>query len=189
MFHWNLCENVTVPLRQRLMRRSHVHRPKHQRAQIHVDGESTARNRRHDQSLKSRSWRNGGKAEVAVKSCPAAVICSKRDAECAGGSFTVNPAQLHERLFTASSSQQLQRKAQWWQVSSSSGSHTFSETRSSWSRRVAAAGRRSPRRAPLLADAVILAARVSVGRRATGASLLPSVRHGVALRARPRVRV
>lgn len=124
---------------------------------------------------------------MAVKSCPAAVTCSKRDAECAGGSFTVNPAQLHERLFTASSSQQLQRKAQWWQVSSSSGSHTFSETRSSWSRRVAAAGRRSPRRAPLLADAVILAARVSVGRRATGASLLPSVRHGVALRARPRL--
>lgn len=41
IFHWNLCENVrgtiTVPLRQRLRRRSHVHRPKHQRAQIHVD--------------------------------------------------------------------------------------------------------------------------------------------------------
>ena len=54
-------------------------------------------------------------------------------------------------------------------------------------RRWAEAGRRSPWRAPLLADAVVLAAGVSVGRHAAGASLLPAVRGSVALGARLRL--
>lgn len=45
-------------------------------------------------------------------------------------------------------------------------------------------GRRSPRWAPLLADAVVLAAGVSVGHGAAGASLLLAMGHGVALGAR-----
>lgn len=44
-------------------------------------------------------------------------------------------------------------------------------------------GWRSPWRAPLLADAVVLAAGVTIGRRPTGPSLLPAVGHGVPLRA------
>lgn len=50
-------------------------------------------------------------------------------------------------------------------------------------------GGRSPRRAPLFADAVVLAAGVPVGRRAAGPPLLPAMGHGVALGARLRIRV
>lgn len=49
----------------------------------------------------------------------------------------------------------------------------------------AGGGWRSPRRAPLLAGAVVLAAGVSVGGHPAGAPLLPAMRHGAGLRARP----
>lgn len=57
-FHWNLCENfrgrITVPLRQRLVRRdhSHVHCPKHQRAQIHVDDQRVSRRREIEEAFR-----------------------------------------------------------------------------------------------------------------------------------------